>query len=64
MARILKRIRNEWNLSILVSEQLLSFAMDIADRVLVLENGNIVHEVQRDDIDEQQVAAYVVVYGS
>ncbi|MFK7859366.1 MAG: urea ABC transporter ATP-binding subunit UrtE [Granulosicoccus sp.] len=61
MARVLKRIRNERQLSILVSEQVLSFAMDIADRVLVLENGQIIHEAHRDDIDEKQVQAYLAV---
>ncbi len=61
MARVLKRIRDERQLSILVSEQVLSFAMDIADRILVLENGRIVHEAKREDIDEQQVAAYLAV---
>ena len=61
MARVLRRIRDERQLSILVSEQVLSFAMDIADRVLVIENGNIVHEAQRNDIDEKQVAAYLAV---
>ena len=61
MARVLKRIRDERKLSILVSEQVLSFAMDIADRVLVLENGNIVHEARRDSIDEKEVAAYLAV---
>ncbi len=39
MARTLKRIRDERGLSIVVSEQVLSFALDIADRVLVIENG-------------------------
>ena len=34
-ARTLKRIRDERGLSIIASEQLLSFALDIADRVLV-----------------------------
>ena len=61
MARVLKRIRNEHQLSILVSEQVLSFALDIADRVLVLENGDIVHEANRDDVDEHQVAAFLAV---
>lgn len=61
MARVLKRIRDERQLSILVSEQVLSFALDIADRVLVIENGNLVHEAHRDNIDEQQVAAYLAV---
>ncbi len=42
MARHLERIRDERGLSIVVSEQVLSFALDIADRVLVIENGEIV----------------------
>lgn len=61
MARVLKQIRDERQLSILVSEQVLSFAMDIADRVLVLENGHFVHEAHRNGIDEAQVAAYLAV---
>ena len=40
MARTLKKIRDERGLSIVVSEQVLSFALDIADRVLVMENGD------------------------
>ena len=44
MARTLKRIRDERGLSILVSEQVLSFALDVADRVVVIENGHVVLE--------------------
>ncbi len=61
MARTLKRIRDERGLSIVVSEQVLSFALDIADRVLVLENGEIVHEDLRADIDEAKVAKFLSV---
>ena len=61
MARTLKRIRDQRGLSIVVSEQVLSFALDIADRVLVLENGEIVHEDARADIDEAKVAGYLSV---
>ncbi|GEO37745.1 ABC transporter ATP-binding protein [Skermanella aerolata] len=61
MARTLKRIRDERGLSIVVSEQVLSFALDIADRVLVLENGNIVQDQPRAGIDEAQVARYLSV---
>ena len=61
MARTLKRIRDERGLSIVVSEQVLSFALDIADRVLVLENGEIVHEEPRENIDEAKVAAFLSV---
>jgi urea transport system ATP-binding protein len=61
MARVLKRIRDERGLSILVSEQVLSFALDVADRVMVVENGQIVHEEAREGIDEDKVAAYLSV---
>ncbi|MDF2999463.1 MAG: urea transporter, ATP-binding protein UrtE [Xanthobacteraceae bacterium] len=61
MARTLKRIRDERGLSIVVSEQVLSFALDIADRVLVIENGEIVHENLRADVDEAKVARFLSV---
>ena len=61
MARTLKRIRDERGLSIVVSEQVLSFALDIADRVLVIENGEIVHEDKRADVDEAKVARFLSV---
>ncbi len=61
LGRTLKRIRDERGLSIVASEQLLSFAIDIADRVLVLEGGTIVHEDARADIDQEKVARYLAV---
>ena len=61
MGRTLKRIRDERGLSILVSEQVLSFALDIADRVLVMEGGAIVHGSARADVDEDRVARYLAV---
>jgi urea transport system ATP-binding protein len=61
MARTLKRIRDERGLSIFVSEQVLSFALAIADRVLVLENGEIAREDKRDSIDEAAVAKFLSV---
>jgi urea transport system ATP-binding protein len=61
LARTLKRIRDERGLSIIASEQVLSFALDIADRVIVLEGGNIVHEDARADLDEEKVARYLAV---
>lgn len=61
MARTLKKIRDTRGLSIVVSEQVLSFALDIADRVLVLEKGEIVHEEERATLDEAKVASYLAV---
>jgi urea transport system ATP-binding protein len=61
MARTLRRIRDDKGLSIVVSEQVLSFALDVADRVIVLENGRFVHEAPRAGIDEARVAKFLSV---
>ena len=44
IARTLKEIRNLRDLTIIVSEQVLSFTMEIADRFLVIEKGKFVVE--------------------
>ncbi len=61
MARTLRKIRDERGLSIVVSEQVLSFALDVADRVIVIENGTFVHDTPRDGINEDRVAKYLSV---
>ena len=61
MAATLKRIRDQRNLCILVSEQVLSFVLDVADRIMVLEKGTIVHEDPRSDVDEKIIAGYLSV---
>ena len=61
MGRTLRKIRDDRGLSIVFSEQVLSFALDVADRFLVMENGEIVHESLRADIDEAQVARFLSV---
>ena len=61
MAQVLRRIRDERGLSIFFSEQVLSFVMDAADRIMVIENGSIVHEDKRDDVDEKTLIGYLSV---
>ncbi|MEO1611319.1 MAG: urea ABC transporter ATP-binding subunit UrtE [Pseudomonadota bacterium] len=61
MARTLKRIRDENGLSIVVSEQVLSFALDVADRVVVIENGEFVMESPRAEVDEARVTKFLSV---
>jgi urea transport system ATP-binding protein len=61
LARTLRHIRDERGLSIVVSEQVLSFALDIADRVFVIENGRFVHEDRREDVDEAKIARFLAV---
>ena len=61
LGRTLRKIRDERGLSIIASEQVLSFALDIADRVIVLEGGTVVHEDNRADVDQETVARYLAV---
>lgn len=61
MARTLRRIRDERGLTIVVSEQVLSFALDVADRVMVIENGEIVHDAPREGVDEDKIARFLSV---
>ena len=61
MVHTLRRIRDERGLSILVSEQVLSFALDVSDRVMVIEKGNIVHQEPSATADQKKIAAYLSV---
>jgi urea transport system ATP-binding protein len=56
LARALKLIRDRRGLTIVVSEQVLSFALEIADRVLVLDRGRVSLASRREDVDEESIA--------
>jgi urea transport system ATP-binding protein len=55
MAVQLRKIRDEHGLTIVVSEQVLSFALAVADRVVVMARGRIVHESLRGGLDEESL---------
>ncbi|MHC8308757.1 urea ABC transporter ATP-binding subunit UrtE [Pseudomonas sp. GT1P32] len=61
IARTLKEIRNLRDLTIVVSEQVLSFTLEIADRFLVIEKGRFVIEETRDKVDEAIISRYLSV---
>ncbi|MDX1347678.1 MAG: urea ABC transporter ATP-binding subunit UrtE [Thiomicrorhabdus chilensis] len=61
MAHTLKEIRDSRGLSIIVSEQVLSFALDVADRIIVIEKGKIIHDQPRNEVDEDKVASFLSV---
>lgn len=61
IADVLNEIRELRKISIIVSEQVLHFALAVADRILVMESGNIVFENTRDEVDEEKVSAYLSV---
>lgn len=56
LAVILRRIRDQKGLTILVSEQVLSFAMAVADRLLFLNRGRVVQESRRDEVDTETMS--------
>ena len=61
IARALNEIRRLREITIVVSEQILSFAMDVADRLFVIEGGRLVHETARADTDEAHIKQYLSV---
>lgn len=61
IARTLNEISRKRDITIIVSEQILSFTLEIADRLLVMEAGNVVHETARADCDEAMISRYLSV---
>jgi urea transport system ATP-binding protein len=61
IARALNRLKAQLHFSMLVSEQVLSFAMEVADRFLILERGELAYESRKADIDTARVHAYLTV---
>jgi urea transport system ATP-binding protein len=61
IARALKDIRQIRKLAIVVSEQVVSFMMDVCDRALVIERGRFIHEAPRENLDAEKVKALLAV---
>jgi len=61
IACTLNDLKKERELSILVSEQVLSFAMAVADRIVVLDRGHLVHEERRATLDADKVRSFLTV---
>jgi urea transport system ATP-binding protein len=61
IAKVLKEIRKLRNICIVVCEQVLSFVLDVADRILVMENGRVVHADTRARVDEAAIARFLAV---
>lgn len=61
IARALNEIRRMRDITIIVSEQVLSFTLEVADRLLVIERGSFVHEDLRENVDAKKITAYLSV---
>lgn len=61
IARSLLEIRSMKNLAIIVSEQVLSFTLQIADRLIVIDRGRFVLENTRAEVDEKSISRYLSI---
>ena len=61
LARTLNVLRKERRFAVVVSEQVLSFALDLADRFLVIDRGRIVHDEARATLDQEKVRSFLTV---
>lgn len=61
IAQTLNEIQKMRDITIVVSEQILSFTMEIANRLMVIESGRMVHDVERKDCDADKITGYLSV---
>jgi urea transport system ATP-binding protein len=61
IARTLNKLKAELKFSMLVSEQVLSFATEIADRFLILDKGEFAYEGQKATLDKARIHAYLTI---
>ena len=61
IAKVLNEIRKMREITIIVSEQVFSFTLDISDRIIVIDKGTMIHEDTRADVDAAKIKAYLSV---
>jgi urea transport system ATP-binding protein len=61
IAQVLLKVRDSRNLTIIVSEQVLSFTMEILDRLLVIEGGRFTADEPREKVDVAEVRRLLAV---
>ncbi len=61
IAKMLNRLKGERKFSLVVSEQVLAFALEVADRLVVIESGEFVHEADRQGVDATRMHGFLSV---
>jgi len=61
IARTLNKLKAERNFSMVVSEQVLWFTQEIADRFLIIEKGEFVYEDTKERVDTAKIHAFLTV---
>lgn len=61
ISRSLREIRDLRKLTIIVSEQVLSFVLDTCDNIMVIDKGSLIREDRRADVNAGQIKAMLAV---
>lgn len=61
IAKALNKLKQERGFSVVVSEQVLSFTMAIADRFLIIEKGEFVYQGPKESVDKAKIHSYLTV---
>ena len=61
IAKVLNEIKTLRDITIIVSEQVLSFTLAVADRIIVIDKGDFIHEDLKEDVDTEKIRKYLSV---
>ncbi|MEM9444398.1 MAG: urea ABC transporter ATP-binding subunit UrtE [Verrucomicrobiota bacterium] len=61
IAKVLKKIRDMKNISIIVAEQVLSFTMEACDRFIVIDGGEFTYESDKENVDPEHIKSLLAV---
>ena len=58
---VIKSLRDRGDMAIILVEQYFEFAFELADKIIVMERGNVTLDGAKTDLDEQTVRKYLTV---
>ena len=58
---VIKSLRDRGNMAIILVEQYFEFAFELADKIIVMERGNVTLDGAKTDLDEQTIRKYLTV---
>ena len=61
IAKALNLLKSELKFALIVSEQVLSFTTEVADRFLIMEKGEFVYEDHKEGLDTDKIHKYLTI---
>jgi len=61
IGRVIKKLKNRGNVTMLIVEQYLEFVMDVADYFYVMDKGRIVMEGKTEGIDPHEIQEKIAI---